>query len=451
MRFEFNFLLHTCISAVETFAIFNFFTKLLIRKYKKSAAYIALYSGYFLVNVSLSAFVGATWARGAFGMLFPFAAALIFYSENAPRRVFIAGLLLVFHLMTEPTVMVFVSWLTGHIFPAIPSEGVIYFLSAGLATLLYFSATAIIAYRGKAQTAVHSKHYALLALMILLCLSMSYIDLWTIRRGTEITLIHVVRELCVYSMPVLIFYVAERFQEYAFLETRAKMLDAQLLQNEKQFKLMDAHQAAIRKLRHDVKGQLMTLREMATRGSKGDLLDYINEYSESIALTLDSTYTGLSSTDAVIAYMKRQAESSGISFDVRIPHMSDVEINPVHLNNILINALNNAIEGCLALPDGSERRIELGLKCDGEFLFIRVINTAPPVKIESGGFPATTKKDKTAHGIGLESMLESVEKYGGIMTVDYTEPNFMLLIRARNSASPQTGRTSKTYNAVDGT
>jgi len=342
----------------------------------------------------------------------------------------------VLQLTTEPLVAVLLTWATGHMFPEIPAGDTMYFIAAGLSTLLFLLAVAIVTYRSKpVASAVLSKHYIVLAFMVGLCLAMSYIVLWIIlRSGMPISFIHVILVLSIYSMPIFIFFVFERFQEHAFAEVRTLILRSQIAQNEKQFELMEAHQLEIRKLKHDFTGQLMTMQLMAERSSNLELTSYLSNYTESVSKTLEKTITGLSSVDAVIESKRNQAEELGVQFEVLAPALSEIKINPIHLNNILINALDNAIEACMALPDDAEKHIELGLKNESEYLFIRVINTAPPVAIEEGSFPATTKEDKSSHGIGLESVSDSVKKYRGILTLDYKENLFYLLIRMRNMA-----------------
>jgi hypothetical protein len=78
------------------------------------------------------------------------------------------------------------------------------------------------------------------------------------------------------------------------------------------------------------------------------------------------------------------------------------------------------------------------MRTEDDYLFISVRNTSPYVKIEEGRYPPTTKPDKSAHGLGLASILTSVEKYGGFYNFDYREPLFVLQIRMWNSSAPRT-------------
>ena len=438
MRFEYRLIIHACISACGTLALAYFFGKLIARRYSAKPVYAALYIFYFCVNLALAMFVGNVWARGIFGIVFPFAAALLFYSGKILRRVFLAEVVLVFNLAAEPLVAVLLGWATGHIFPEVPAGDAMYFIAAGLATAAYMTAIHIVTYRSKPEKpSITSRQYLVLIIMMLMCLLISYIGLWTVLRNeAPVSFANVVLEICVYSMPVFVFFVFERFQENAHLEMRANILRAQLVQNERQFELMDAHQKEIRLLKHDFSGQIMNMRMMAERSANPEIINYLDDYEKSTGNTISQVVTGLSSIDTVIGLKMSQAESFGIAFEVKVPEISDIGISPVHINNILLNALDNAIEACCALPDGMQRHIELALKSESGYFFIRVINTSLPVVIIGGNFPNTTKADKESHGIGLESISESVKECNGIMDVDYNDGRFILAIRLRDS-SPQ--------------
>jgi sensor histidine kinase regulating citrate/malate metabolism len=302
---------------------------------------------------------------------------------------------------------------------------------------LHVAAVVVVAHRRRyPHSEVTAKQYFTLLVMIALCVAMSYIDLMIILQNSiSVDLSHVALELCVAAMPVFIFFVFERFQEHAYEAAHSKTLRLQLAQNEKQFETLEAHQMEIRKLKHDVVGQLAVIKDMAEQSGDSNLLSYINDFESELAQPLEKTWTGLSSTDALISSKRHQAAENGIGFEVRLPSLAEIKINPVHLNNILLNALDNAIEACISLPNTSERYITLGMKSDDQYIFIKVRNTSLPVEIEDGVFPRTHKPDASSHGIGLSSILESVERYGGIMNIEYEENCFSLLLRLWNSKS----------------
>ncbi len=77
------------------------------------------------------------------------------------------------------------------------------------------------------------------------------------------------------------------------------------------------------------------------------------------------------------------------------------------------NALDNALESTVQVPDPEKRMIHLSVSAKKQFLAIQVQNYCEqPVKFVNGA-PATSKKDTAMHGFGTKSIAFTAEKYGG--------------------------------------
>ena len=78
------------------------------------------------------------------------------------------------------------------------------------------------------------------------------------------------------------------------------------------------------------------------------------------------------------------------------------------------NALDNAVECVVLIPEEEKRLIHVELSAKKNFVFIRVENYCEDTTLEQNGtFLATTKADKNNHGFGLKSIYAVAEKYGG--------------------------------------
>ena len=99
------------------------------------------------------------------------------------------------------------------------------------------------------------------------------------------------------------------------------------------------------------------------------------------------------------------------------------------------NALDNAIECQLSIPDKEKRLIHLEVYTKKDFLVIRCENYCPVPPAFQHGLPVTTKADREYHGYGLKSMRYTAQKYGGSMMVQAREEWFQLtLLFPRRSA-----------------
>ena len=90
------------------------------------------------------------------------------------------------------------------------------------------------------------------------------------------------------------------------------------------------------------------------------------------------------------------------------------------------NALDNAIECELKIPDKSQRIIRLMLSAQKQFLLLKVENYCPNPPKFRNGLPLTTKEDPANHGFGLKSIRSTAEKYGGSMTATVEDDWFVL-------------------------
>ena len=90
------------------------------------------------------------------------------------------------------------------------------------------------------------------------------------------------------------------------------------------------------------------------------------------------------------------------------------------------NALDNAIESTVRLPETEQRLIHLLVTWQKSFLWIKVENTYDGKWKADGTLPKTTKADSRYHGYGLKSIFEIAEKYGGTASVTTRENRFVL-------------------------
>ena len=89
------------------------------------------------------------------------------------------------------------------------------------------------------------------------------------------------------------------------------------------------------------------------------------------------------------------------------------------------NALDNAIECELKIPDKSKRIIRLVLSAQKQFLLLKVENYCPFLPNFRDGLP-TTKGDARNHGFGLKSIRYTAQKYGGSITTGIEDDWFVL-------------------------
>lgn len=90
--------------------------------------------------------------------------------------------------------------------------------------------------------------------------------------------------------------------------------------------------------------------------------------------------------------------------------------------SIFGNALDNAIEHVVMIPEQEKRLIHVSVSAKRNFVFIKVENYCETeIHKDERKLITTTKADKLNHGFGLRSIQAAAEKYGGI--VDFGQEN----------------------------
>lgn len=106
-------------------------------------------------------------------------------------------------------------------------------------------------------------------------------------------------------------------------------------------------------------------------------------------------------------------------------------LNFMHVTDICSifgNALDNAIEHLVLLPDVEKRLVHINVTSKKNFVFIKIENYCDVEKLKLiGKTIVSTKTDKENHGFGLKSIRAAAEKYGG--TVDFGQENHWFVLK----------------------
>ena len=123
-------------------------------------------------------------------------------------------------------------------------------------------------------------------------------------------------------------------------------------------------------------------------------------------------------------YMEK-ARKEGIQMTIEAMIPEDMGIDNVDLTCVLGNVLENALEGCLRVPEGQERDIDVRAKYLDRRLRIRVENTcATDIRFE-GDYPITSK---AGGGTGTRSIVYTAESYDGTAGFSLTDGRFVAQI-----------------------
>ena len=176
---------------------------------------------------------------------------------------------------------------------------------------------------------------------------------------------------------------------------------------------------------HDLKHQIAVLRSEEDPQKREAFLD---EMEAEIRQYEAQNKTGNKVLDTVLTSKSLYCNKNGITFtcvaDGTLLDFMDV----MDICSIFGNALDNAIECEMKIPNKEKRLIHVTVSRQKAFLILKFENYCEEKLQYQDGNIATTKKDKKYHGYGMKSIRYTVNKYGGAVTIDTKENWFDLKI-----------------------
>ena len=207
-----------------------------------------------------------------------------------------------------------------------------------------------------------------------------------------------------------------------------KELDAMqaVLENQyAQYKMSRDSIDMINRKYHDLKHMIAVLRSEQDQEAKNRWLDEIEADIRSYEA---QNKTGNTILDTVLTAKSLYCQKHGIELSAVADGESIAFMDVMDICTIFGNALDNAIECELKIPEREKRMIHLRLTTQKQFLLLQVENYCPQRPEFQGGLPATTKADHANHGFGLKSIQYTARKYGGTTTVQTDGGWFILKV-----------------------
>lgn len=176
---------------------------------------------------------------------------------------------------------------------------------------------------------------------------------------------------------------------------------------------------------HDLKHQIAVLRSEQNPEKRNEFLNKMEDEIKQYEL---QNKTGNKVLDTVLTSKSLYCDKHGITLtsvaDGSLLDFMDI----MDICSIFGNALDNAIECELKIPDKEKRLIHVTVIQQKNFLMMRFENYFEgKLNVKEGRF-ATTKKEKQFHGYGIKSIRYTANKYGGAVDIDTRDNWFDLKI-----------------------
>lgn len=177
---------------------------------------------------------------------------------------------------------------------------------------------------------------------------------------------------------------------------------------------------------HDLKHQITALRAESDEEKRKQ---WISAMEEEISAFENMNKTGNHVLDTILAAKIFHCRKNHI----QITCVADGKLlDFMHVTDICSvfgNALDNAIEHVIMIPETEKRLIHLTVTAKKGFVFIKIENYCEDkIKKTENNLIETTKDDRVNHGFGLKSISVAVEKYNGSIDFDVNQNWFELKI-----------------------
>lgn len=155
-------------------------------------------------------------------------------------------------------------------------------------------------------------------------------------------------------------------------------------------------------LYHDMRNHFLLLQNYLADGKVEEAQSYLEQLSGGKAIQNAACWTGLEAIDYILGQKAGEAERKQIVVTIHAESIRDCGIEPVDLCTILMNLLDNAIEGAEKCPAHMEKRMDITIRHIHQFILINVKNSAAAPPVQQNGRLVTTKKREMAAWMGTE-------------------------------------------------
>jgi signal transduction histidine kinase len=185
---------------------------------------------------------------------------------------------------------------------------------------------------------------------------------------------------------------------------------------------------------HDLKHFISAIRSEASADARGSYLDQLDD---SIRPYETRVETGNIVLDTILTTKSADCAERGITLTCVADGAALAFMSPMDVAALAGNALDNAIEAAVALPDPDRRLLRVAVHRQDSFVMLRFENYFEGDLSFEDGLPQTTKGgDSLNHGYGLRNIRDIAERYGGTLTVHAEDGWFTVRVLLPVPGSP---------------
>ena len=224
--------------------------------------------------------------------------------------------------------------------------------------------------------------------------------------------------LSVFMFYHIFWWTAKRFAESAKLQQKNTFL----IMESKRYNALRRYMEHTRTLRHDFRQHISVLSQLAESNDIENIKNYISQLNEASSKSYKA-YSANSVVDALAAHYDSIAHSIGAAIDFRIELPATLPVKESDLCALLGNLIENALRAVKSLNEESRHVKVISVMLSRAMLGLSVSNYYDgTINFGDNGLPVSSSGER--HGLGLNSVSNTVKRYGGSMNINTEENTF---------------------------
>ncbi len=212
-----------------------------------------------------------------------------------------------------------------------------------------------------------------------------------------------------------VFYLYDTLTEMFYKKQENELIQFQNKAYLNQIHIMQESQLKIRCLKHDMDNHLIKMQDLLERQKYSELNKYLSGAKQSIDTDVGIVDSGNESVDSILNYKLAQIKSMNVDTEYEVLVPENLSIGLFDINIVLGNLVDNAIEALKAVREDESKKLIIKINSKQGYFKIYIANTFDGIVPADG---SSRKGDNFNHGLGLKSVLKTVEKYGGMLKTD---------------------------------
>lgn len=224
-------------------------------------------------------------------------------------------------------------------------------------------------------------------------------------------------------MNIAILFVCRSMADDYKNLTEKQRVNAQLNRQKEYYEALSNRVLEARKVRHDFKHHIVAIKGFAEKEETQKIREYCDELLVNQHEQQPIPYSGNAAVDGVVYHYMQMAQKRKIGFETK-GNFALVKIKDIDLCVLLGNVLDNAITACENVVEQSY--ITLSVKIEGNIVAIMVTNSFDGI-VKTEENKILSRKREHEEGVGLTSVRDICQKYGGTMKIQYQDQTFTSL------------------------